>query len=421
MSVQKMTKTDEVKNLSSLDMPEPLTAFSLKRPRVRIYMLAPLQFGGGGEASAIGLANFLVSRGLHVELYYDSSNNDIKRKDDKLFRKEIKFEYLSDEYLHFLRLPLSKQLFHPLPRLVRNEKETINLIFIFRLPPLKYLKQIVNNNAKVIFLLHGISLEDRSPPNLYVVAYQIFLRLQLTRTSRLLRMDNFHFQALTQNLGKKLINFGIKSDQIAVIPSWFVDCEKYIVGNNEDEFTVLFMARMERLQKGLDLLVNIIKKLAKAGPLAHFRFLLIGSGTDYSMVENLSKSYDFVKIAGYLSEEEKIKAFSECNLMVNTSFVEPWGLTIVESLFSGLFILSTPVAGPREILSESTAFGEILGFGAKGFVKSILYQYDKWLKSKADFYQEKLHRREKAIELHGKNIVWEQYYRFIDDVYGNDQ
>lgn len=416
-----MIQKDNKENLSNSGKFEPLTTPGHNGPRIKIYLLAPIQFGGGGERSATGLANFLVSKGLYVEVHYDETNNDIKRIGYEQIRKEIGFEYLSGEYFHFLHIPLPKQLFHPLPILGYNERDTINLIFIFRFPPIKYLKQIVGNNARVIFLLHGISLEDHFPPNLYVIAYQVFLRLQLIRSNRLLRQKNFYFQSITQNLGKKLINFGIRSDQVAVIPSTFIDYEKYSVGNNVDYFTVLFIGRMERLQKGLGLLTRIIKKLANAELLTYLRVLLIGSGTDSKMVESLSKSYSFVRIAGYLGEEEKIKALSGCNLMISTSFIEPWGLTILESLFSGLFVISTPVAGPNEILSGSTEFGEVLDFGVTSFANSILIQYDKWLRSKTNFYKEKLHRREKAIELYGKNTAWNQYYKFIDDVYRNSR
>lgn len=383
--------------------------------KIGIYILSHLNFAGGGERSAFELASYLSEIGEEVTLRFASNNRDISRFSDSDFPEIHKFKYEGKEFLRFPVLPISKQLFHPLPQLSDLAEADINLIFIFRMPPISYLRELTRMTPPTVFLLHGISIEEKSPLNLKVFLYNVFLRLMVLWSIRQFQRGKLYIICITKNLARKLENFGINREKILPVALKTVKFEKYSAIQNDNVFRIVFLGRSEKLQKGLGLLRNIITCLSY-DPISNLEFVIVGSGTDSDFIRSFSEAFEFVRFLGFVDEDEKVSLLSSSNLMVITSYIEPWGLVVLEGIASGLPVLTTPVVGPKEIISASAELGKVLSFNAYNFVQSIREYYRQWEESKVEYFSKRKRIRQIGGALFSSADTWQKYHQFIRSI-----
>ena len=112
---------------------------------------------------------------------------------------------------------------------------------------------------------------------------------------------------------------------------------------------------------------------------------MIGSGKDSSMLKNIHW-LDYIE---FVSEERKIEELANANLLLLTSNAEPFGISVLEALFAGLPVVSSPVAGPSDILGSSIDWGRISGFSARKIGNDILDYYDQWRSNPGNFLKGK--------------------------------
>ena len=381
--------------------------------------MAPLEYAGGGEFSAITLGNYLTSKSLEVSVLYDSQNRDLTRKSYSAIAEQIKFKYGSVTYLKHMGIPFVKPLFHPLPKISDLTSDGINLIFLHRIPWPNYLRSLKKSSVKVVFLFHGLSFEERWAPNIAVIFYEIWKRMILYYSGKFLNSKKIYFQVFTAAVKNRLESVSISKENIRVIPGSVVNFQRCQVSKNDDLFLVIFLGRIENLQKGIDRLIKVIKRVAKLH-LKDLGFVILGEGTNKAKLMKSIAMESSVSYLGFVEEEDKIYWLSRANLMIITSNVEPWGLTVLEGLASGLEVLSTPVSGPSEILSKNKILGKILGYSVSGFVKEIIREHQSWLNDKERFYFEKVRRKELARQLYDDKAVMVEYYSMIKDVISKD-
>ena len=317
--------------------------------QIQIFIMAPLEYAGGGEFSAITLGNYLTSKSLEVSVLYDSQNRDLTRKSYSAIAEQIKFKYGSVTYLKHMGIPFVKPLFHPLPKISDLTSDGINLIFLHRIPWPNYLRSLKKSSVKVVFLFHGLSFEERWAPNIAVIFYEIWKRMILYYSGKFLNSKKIYFQVFTAAVKNRLESVSISKENIRVIPGSVVNFQRCQVSKNDDLFLVIFLGRIENLQKGIDRLIKVIKRVAKLH-LKDLGFVILGEGTNKAKLMKSIAMESSVSYLGFVEEEDKIYWLSRANLMIITSNVEPWGLTVLEGLASGLEVLSTPVSGPSEIL-----------------------------------------------------------------------
>jgi glycosyltransferase involved in cell wall biosynthesis len=125
------------------------------------------------------------------------------------------------------------------------------------------------------------------------------------------------------------------------------------LGWPDDEHTVLFLSRLHE-KKGLHLLVDALAAAASAGPLPPIHLVIVGEG-DPAYVAPLRATTAAWRPplratwVGACWGAEKWDYLSAAHLMCLPSFSENFGLAVLESLFAGTPVLTTPATPWAEI------------------------------------------------------------------------
>lgn len=380
---------------------------------IRIFNDIHLEFYGGGEAGGIALANGLSRRGWKVDYVADSLST---------FPSRISTEQLGTliESFTYRRIPFcdyttrwTRGVFHRLPCLGDLTRSGMNLIIVHRPPPIRFVREIAREKVRVTLLLQGLSIENLSQSSVALFGYQVFLRTYFRLLSDQLTTDWIHFQVLSRRMGDFLLRCGIKRQNISVIPMG-VAFNRFSVGSMT-RFNVLFMARIDRLTKGIDLLVRVLDRLESQLP-QDMTVTILGTGPDDAYLRRKIEPHresGRVEFRGFVPESEKRRLLATAGLMLVTSRVEPFSMTTVEALASGVPILSTPVSGPTEIIASDPAFGVLSRPNPGAFVERILEYYHRWQSDPIGYDIAREKRQKAASALFGEEAMVEAYANMI--------
>jgi len=111
----------------------------------------------------------------------------------------------------------------------------------------------------------------------------------------------------------------------------------------EDKRYILFLGRIEFYQKGLDVLLKVMKEISD------IHLIIAGSGKDEKRLKSFIKKLTNVSFIGRVSGEKKIKILKEASFTVMPSRYESFGIVAVESSAAG-----TPVIGVKNTGLEET-------------------------------------------------------------------
>ena len=118
-----------------------------------------------------------------------------------------------------------------------------------------------------------------------------------------------------------------------------------------DNRNVLFVGRLDRYHKGLEFLIDIIRKVYDTN--TDTSFTIVGDGQDSEWfreeIGKLKISND-VRIVGRTNNVYKY--YSKASVLLQTSRFEGFGMTIVEAMSCGLPVVSFHNNGPDEIIRQ---------------------------------------------------------------------
>lgn len=136
----------------------------------------------------------------------------------------------------------------------------------------------------------------------------------------------------------------------------------------EDTYTIVSVGRLER-QKGFDLAIDAAYRLKQAG--LSFKWLIIGEGSWqerlYKQIQRLGVS-DCVKLMG--KRKNPYPYIKNCDLYVQTSRHEGYGLTIAEARILEKPIISTKLSCVEEQIIDGVT-GKLVPFDAEMLAKAI--------------------------------------------------
>lgn len=107
-------------------------------------------------------------------------------------------------------------------------------------------------------------------------------------------------------------------------------------------------------RKGQDLVIEALHRIDKY-KLKDFKVLFLGEGPDRMRVQEMAKSYgldDVVTFLGLVPNTEVYKYFAESNIGILVSENEGLPISLIESIRSGLAIISTNVSGIPEVVHQ---------------------------------------------------------------------
>jgi glycosyltransferase involved in cell wall biosynthesis len=156
---------------------------------------------------------------------------------------------------------------------------------------------------------------------------------------------NCHFATISPSGKKELCELGIPKEKISVIycgmDSKYFENEK--IRDKSPYF--LWLGRF-RKYKGVWVAFEAFKIFAKKHP--DVKLLFAGSGPEEAKMRKKAKEWglaDRVEILGLVSEEQKIELMNKALGILQTSYKEGWGLTVIEAAACGTASVASNVSG----------------------------------------------------------------------------
>ena len=380
---------------------------------VALWNNYPLEYYGGGEVVALQLLPAIRGAGYSTGFYADASFQRPERvPTGEILRLAGDIDYRKVPFQQYGSY-LPKRLFRSFPPVSALEQHGANLVFVDRPPPSQFLADLAKSPASrhTVLLLHGISIERLRylPPSL--LPYQTYLRAMLGGWRSI--PSEIRLLTLTASLRDYLVRHGHPPKNVRVIPNG-VETRHYSVARNDATFDIVYVGLMDRRMKGVDLLRQAVRTLSERGS-PGIRFHLVGSGPDEDLIRPLHNG-STVFCPGFLAEAEKRALLSRANAMIVCSRVEPFGLVVLEGLASGLPVISTPAAGPAEILGHGPDLGKVVAPSPIGLADGLLDLHRQWLSAKEEYFTRKLARRNMAEEVFPTRAMVGAYLGLVSDL-----
>lgn len=194
------------------------------------------------------------------------------------------------------------------------------------------------------------------------------------------------------------------------INNFIVNDNEYIENIDRNTQNVVFVSRILRETKGLDLLLEVIEKVN-----SKVRFNIVGDGPDLKWLENevverrLSSK---VTLHGKKTGKDLNEIYTKGTVFVSTSKWEGFSLVIVEAMTNGLPIISTKSIGAKEVLSNGK-YGFLVDSNSEIFARKI----DDLLNDKAllNKYKKLSLEREEDFSIQKILPLWLELFKNIVD------
>lgn len=145
----------------------------------------------------------------------------------------------------------------------------------------------------------------------------------------------------------------IKVIHVGVDTGLFRPIENARLLGNEDKFKILCVARLHKY-KGLDYLIKAMKTVREEIP--NSKLYLLGKGPEESnlkkLVEELSLEDCVEFIHNPFPNYRMPELYSSCDIYVQPSIVEPYGIAVLEAMACGKPAISTNVGGMRDTIED---------------------------------------------------------------------
>lgn len=183
------------------------------------------------------------------------------------------------------------------------------------------------------------------------------------------------------------------------------------IGIKKDCVLILYLGRIHYV-KGLDFLIEGFLEIPEGSK----DFKLIIAGPDDGQGEVLrkmiseAKKQEKVQFMGFLSEQEKMEALTDCDIFVHTArYMGGVGIVPLEAILCGKPVIVTKACGE---LIQDEGWGYVLDFGDKESLKKALKEV---IENPKKGIEMAIKGRKAIIE----NLTWGKVAEKIADVYRN--
>jgi len=155
---------------------------------------------------------------------------------------------------------------------------------------------------------------------------------------------------------KRELEVLLPGKQIFILPAGFdAGFIDQVAAQKKDPNLACFIGRMVS-QKGVFDLLKVMAELAQTHP--DFRLIMVGTGPerDFFIAEMQRLKLTNIQLAGFISEEEKIKLLKKSAYFFFPSYEEGWGIALAEALYCECRCLCYELAHYRSIFGEFPAY-----------------------------------------------------------------
>ena len=198
----------------------------------------------------------------------------------------------------------------------------------------------------------------------------------------------------------KLINKKYKAEIAKYLPNC-IDTrnKKLILKNSKKEIIVGAMGRLVE-KKGFESLINVFKRLK--GIQLH----IAGDGPLMNFLEKKAYGYNNIKLLGWIKDKNEF--FKKIDIFFCSSYIEPFGLVILEAMLNGVPVISTKCSGPLDII-EHMKNGILVNIDNKHEMEKAvrLLEKDKLLRKKISKNAFETLKDKYSIQVYKKNLFSE--------------
>lgn len=217
-----------------------------------------------------------------------------------------------------------------------------------------------------------------------------------------------------KNIYKKIIKYSLKNNSYIVVQSeWMKNAvikqfnwnPKYIsvikpdienisvekipkIDFNDNKFHLFYPAN-SALYKNHELIVNALKYIKDSKPeifkklIIHFTFdKNLSNNRDTELLNSIKKMQvvEQIKFEGKIPYERVLSFYKSCNLMLFPSYIETFGLPLVEAASFGMPILATEMHYAREVIGDYEGVKFLDHKDSKLWAENIVDLYNKRIK-----------------------------------------
>jgi glycosyltransferase involved in cell wall biosynthesis len=380
--------------------------------RLMIYSPLNLRFGGGFETSLMELMPRLHKLGLDMcVVTTDYSANQFRNSPstilDLLEKCDCELVELQSFPL-FLGSPPS-----PIPRLrsynslkraaIGCDLIYFNNAYAFHDVILSLLRKIVRR--PVISSYHAVLFCGEKIHDTYIDCV----------TRRLCRNFEAH-HVLNKKDYARVKKWGAK--HVFLIPEG-VDTQKFrppSVMERKKKMRILFVGRMAH-QKGIDILCKIIRMANEHKDFQEeVEFVVVGSGPQSRLVEDISGKSQNVFYKGALYGEPLQKTYTSSDLFVMPSRFETLGVVALEAQSSGLPVVATDITGPDEIILHQKTGMLVSQLDPKLFFESIKMFHEMWRDRYEEFAKVRRNCRENAVKRYDWDVTAKRFALMVSEI-----
>jgi len=162
--------------------------------------------------------------------------------------------------------------------------------------------------------------------------------------------------AVSQSTARELMEFGIPKSNVEVVsPGCTLPSHPRTTLKERSPNTVACVTRLMKY-KGVQLAFMAFRRIVRESPEA--RLVIAGSGPYQTELEKMASDFGIsnnVKFLGRISDEGKLKLYSESRVMISPSQREGFGMSVIEANSVGTPVVGWNVPGSRDsILHNET-------------------------------------------------------------------
>ncbi|MBD3230686.1 MAG: glycosyltransferase [Candidatus Lokiarchaeota archaeon] len=319
------------------------------------YEFPPYSFGGGAGIYAEGIAKELSKKGVTIHIIFSI---------DHKYENEIPRKIRNNIYLYPLKIKKIPGLSY----------------FLFNLKAKKFISDL-NIEYNLVHFNYSTLFKVKKVPNFITVHHPYgSLKILLKEFPHLVFSPNFllEYNPIIEYLDKKSFkradyivsvsnfsknwlvkNYDISSRKIKTIyqgieiPKYRPDKVQYYIKkyNLKHKRVILFIGRLE-IRKGI---LDLIEALSGLSPQIDYKCIIIGRGPLKNKIIKRIKSYNiadkFIFIE-YLEKKDLDCFYHICDIYVQPTYLEGFGLTIVEAMGASKPVITTNTGAITEIIKN---------------------------------------------------------------------
>ncbi len=313
---------------------------------------------GGAQIQCHNIANKLVEKRFDIDVF-SFKKHRIKNNKYNFFNINNIILKLVFVFNYYFKINLEKLLEIYLEKYILRNKYKLWHFHFINYKSLILINILKRLNQKIIVTFQGIDIQKNKKIG---YGYRLNNKYDLYLKKNLKNIDYFFY--ISETIKKDLLKLGVSIKKLRYFPN-SINFSKFNSIKSKDGnpglITLLTVARYAERKKGFDRLPKVAKYLIEQN--INFKWIIVGSGVRKLMDNNfIYENRKFFNIINNIKNEDEyffphsklIKIYKSCDIYVNLSRIESFGITYVEALASKLPIFSFNIKGANEIIKNNT-------------------------------------------------------------------